>query len=232
MTTRQRRDTLAERIRRLEERVAALGLQNRRALTGRIQNSFDRPRIIIVAGTGKTTADDQLTIFAEMVTFARSGALLWKVDEQAATSGEFQLLPAADGTWTGQRPVVAGRAAVDGGGSLFLLARNRDGSAGQMQVFAGDIFLVAGAQANGYCGVRETTTSAGDRVSNGVTYGGVSRLVNTPSSITLFLAPGTSDVNRDTDATTRITDRGFTYSATSVNAGEVAASRHYVTVGN
>lgn len=91
--------------------------------------------------------------------------------------------------------------------------------------------LSSGYQARGYCAVRASNSEAGTRVfGSGVTYGGMTQLTNTPSSVT-FTTVGT-DSNVTAVAAADVSTRGFRFDATISANLNGAASRTYVTVGN
>jgi hypothetical protein len=103
--------------------------------------------------------------------------------------------------------------------------------AGLVEYLADEQQLGSGWQARGFASIRAyNATGTGRDFGHGVTYGGVSRLQNVPSSITLTSAGTNSNVSNvqavDFDV------RGFRFQATiDANTGGVA-TRTYVTVGN
>jgi hypothetical protein len=94
-----------------------------------------------------------------------------------------------------------------------------------------ELKLSAGYQARGYCAVRGyNAAGAGSNFGSGMTYGGMTTLTNTPSSITLTTV-GT-DVNINSSAVADISIRGFRFDASIATASNGEASRTFVTVGN
>jgi len=94
-----------------------------------------------------------------------------------------------------------------------------------------EIRLASSRQARGYCAHRSPAIGAASAVwGNGVTYGGITKTTNVPSSITFTLV-GT-DANVSSVAAGDISNRGFRFDVTQTSANVVTrASRTYVTVG-
>lgn len=179
-------------------------------IIGTIRNDYadEQPRVELVNETGNRGL---IRLFS--ATRATAGQIS---SGEGATSGNIRLLPTREAAYP-ERWV-----------ELYI-----DATQGVWRIKADEIELQTGTQANGKLGqqVPNSVTTAGDTWGIGVQYAGVSRTINTPSSITIFAAESSNNV-ASTGADT-ISTRGFRFTmVANTSTGPTRWFGAYVTVGN
>jgi hypothetical protein len=134
----------------------------------------------------------------------------------------------------------AGFLGITSPGSALLSARSSlllygaiGGASKYAQWSTGEIELLQGNEAHGYCAWRQPAAEVLGTQNRGygVMYGGVSKTQNTPSGIT-FTTVGT-DANVASATAQDITNRGFRFAVAATATGvALEAKRTFVTVGN
>jgi hypothetical protein len=180
----------------------------------------------VTAGTLKTAASGTRWEISSAIANTIYGYLTGVTNPGEIQIGSASRLNLRSPWETGEDPAEI---EVRGGSDATKAVVLAPGDLSSLDIFAGEVVLLDGCNARGYCAVRAYNDNATARAFGaGVTYGGVSRMETAPTSIAFTLVGTDSGIG--TPFAENIDDNGFLFRMTVDGNSVGSGSRSYATV--